>query len=225
MSVAVSDRVGVLDRSEVDLYWLPLGAGGSSVRLNGRLFEAAAAYTQHRRRFDLYHAALEVRLGPERFVIEQAPIPDAHGDQRGVVMEGPVGASWAGWTRIFRYEVRRWRDGVIADIAEAVESPRRLTDDPSVARKLWHAVTDLPPLVWGRDELGTGEMWNSNSVISWLITRGGVDVDSIRPPAGGRAPGWQAGVILARRSPANTPWPRDGDVGTGIRVVTEPWGG
>ena len=34
----------VCDRSEpgVDLYWLPLGAGGHSVRLNGRVFEAAA---------------------------------------------------------------------------------------------------------------------------------------------------------------------------------------
>ena len=29
--------------SGVDLYWLPLGAGGRSVRLNGRVFEALAA--------------------------------------------------------------------------------------------------------------------------------------------------------------------------------------
>ena len=113
--------------SGVDLYRLPLGAGGHSVRLNGRLFEAVAARVQHRRMFDLDHAALEVRLGTERFLIEQAPIPDAHGEQRGVVVEGPVGARWAGRTRILRYEVRRWRDGVIADIAEAVDSPRRLT--------------------------------------------------------------------------------------------------
>lgn len=27
----------------VDLYWLPLGAGGHSVRLNGRVYEAALA--------------------------------------------------------------------------------------------------------------------------------------------------------------------------------------
>ncbi|MDX6448743.1 MAG: hypothetical protein QOD08_1206, partial [Gaiellaceae bacterium] len=25
-------------RSRIDLYWLPLGAGGNSVRLNGRVF-------------------------------------------------------------------------------------------------------------------------------------------------------------------------------------------
>jgi hypothetical protein len=32
-----------VQRSGVDLYWLPLGAGGNSVRLNGRVFEAVAA--------------------------------------------------------------------------------------------------------------------------------------------------------------------------------------
>src|SRR5438876_533040 len=37
----------------------------------------------------------------------------------------------------------------------------------------------------GRDELKAGEMWNSNSMISWLIARTGLDVDSIKPPAGG----------------------------------------
>ena len=211
--------------SGVDLYWLPLGAGGHSVRWNGRLFEAVTARVQHRRMFDLYHAALEVRLGTERFVIEQAPIPDAHGEQRGVVVEGPVGARWAGRTRILRYEVRRWRDGVIADIAEAVDSPRRLTDDPDVARRLWQSAADLPAPVWGRDELGTGEMWNSNSVISWLITRSGLDVDSIRPPTGGRAPGWQAGVVLAGRLPAKTPCRSLVDVRTGSRVGERAGGG
>jgi hypothetical protein len=29
--------------SAIDLYWLPLGAGGHSVRLNGLVFEAIAA--------------------------------------------------------------------------------------------------------------------------------------------------------------------------------------
>jgi hypothetical protein len=29
----------------------------------------------------------------------------------------------------------------------------------------------MPVLVWGRDELGAGEMWKSNSMISWLIAR------------------------------------------------------
>ena len=37
----------------VDLYWLPLGAGGQSVRLNGRVFEAVAARLKHRSVRDL----------------------------------------------------------------------------------------------------------------------------------------------------------------------------
>jgi hypothetical protein len=42
-------------------------------------------------------------------------------------------------------------------------------------------------------------MWNPNSVISWLIARSGLDVESIHPPLGGRAPGWHAGIVMARR--------------------------
>src|ERR671934_236858 len=67
----------------------------------------------------------------------------------------------------------------------------------------------LPSPVWGRDELQTGEMWNSNSVISWLLARSGLATDMIRPPAGGRAPGWDAGVITARRQQSDLPVERD----------------
>ena len=179
----------------MDLYWLPLGAGGHSVRWNGRAFEAVAARLQHRSAAHLYHSALEVHLpAAGRFVIEQAPIPDSRGEEQGVVAEGPVGARWAGRSRIFRYEVRRWHDGVIPDVAEAVESPHRLTDDPRVAQRLWDSVPDLPTPVWGRDELGAGEMWNSNSIVSWLLVRSGLTIEAIQPPAGGRAPGWNAGI-------------------------------
>ena len=98
--------------------------------------------------------------------------------------------------------MRRWRDGVIPDVAEAVESPRRLSDDLDSARRLLELVPRVPTPVWGRDELRAGEMWNSNSLVSWLIARSGLDVESIRPPLGGRAPGWQAGIAVARREPS-----------------------
>ena len=39
----------------IDLYWLPLGAGGHFVRLNGRIYEAIRAFHERRRAFDLYH--------------------------------------------------------------------------------------------------------------------------------------------------------------------------
>jgi hypothetical protein len=183
----------------VDLYWLPLGAGGHSVRLNGRVFEAVAARLAGRPPCDLYHSALEVRVPAGRFVIEQAPVGDSNGSERGVVAQGAVGSRWAGSFRIFRYEVRRWLGGTIPDIDEAVESPQRLTDDPDVAQRLLELAAHVPTPVWGRDELQAGEMWNSNSLIAWLIARSGLAADSIHPPAGGRAPGWLAGVVVARR--------------------------
>jgi hypothetical protein len=190
--------------SAIDLYWLPLGAGGHSVRLNGLVFEAIAAHLQHRGRADLYHSALEVHVPEGRFVIEQAPAWGTT-DERGVVAEGPVGIRAAGRFRLFRYEVRRWRDGVIPDATEAVESPQRLSDDTDLARHLLELVPKMPTPVWGRDELNTGEMWNSNSFISWLLVRSGFDASATHPPAGGRAPGWHAGVVVAERQLGRPP--------------------
>jgi hypothetical protein len=183
----------------VDLYWLPLGAGGHSVRMNGRIFEAVKARLERRPPCDLYHAALEVRVPEGRFIIEQAPIPDRKGGERGVVVEGAVGSRLAGRFRIFRYEVRRWRGGIIPDVDEAVDSPQRLTDDPDMAQRVLDLVPHVPRAVWGRDELAAGEMWNSNSVIAWLLAGSGLNEELIQPPPGGRAPGWHAGLVVARR--------------------------
>jgi hypothetical protein len=184
----------------VDLYWLPLGAGGHFVRLNGRVYEAVAARLQGRPACDLYHSALQVEVPGAKYVIEQAPIHDWSSKDRGVVAEGAVGTSWAGRFRIFRYEIRLWRGGNIPDVAEAVDSPQRLTTNEDRARRVLGAVAQVPTPVWGRDELGTGEMWNSNSVIAWVLGRSGIDTASVHPPTGGRAPGWQAGLAVARRS-------------------------
>jgi len=35
-------------------------------------------------------------------------------------------------------------------------------------------------------------------VIAWVIARSGIDTE-FQPPAGGRAPGWMAGLVVARR--------------------------
>jgi hypothetical protein len=190
-------------RSSVDLYWLPLGAGGCFVRLNGRIFEAVMSRLENRPANDLYHSALVVKVPEGEFAIEMAwPIPDGDGTGRGVVAEGAVGSGWARSLHTFRYEIRRWRDGLIPDIEEAVDSPQRLTDDPLFARRLLDFVPAVPTPVWGRDELQAGEMWNSNSLTSWLIARSGLDVDAVHPPADGRAPGWHAGLVVARRQQA-----------------------
>jgi hypothetical protein len=184
----------------IDLYWLPLGAGGRSVRLNGRVYEALAARLDRRPPCDLYHAALEVCVPQGRFVIEMTPIPDANGSERGVVAEGAVGSRWAGRLRIFRYEVRCWCGGVIGDVGEAVESPQRLTGDPDRAQRMLDLARQVPTPVWGRDEIGAGEMWNSNSLTAWLIARCGLPAESLHAPSGGRAPGWSAGLVVARGS-------------------------
>jgi hypothetical protein len=186
----------------VDLYWLPLGAGGHSVRLNGRAFEAVAARLAGRAPCALYHSALEVRVPEGRFVIEMTPVPDGNGKaERGVVAEGPVGSRLAGRLRLFRYEVRRWREGVIPDLDQAVGSPQRLSADPDLAQRVLDLAPLVPRAVWGRDELGAGEMWNSNSLVSWLVAGAGLPAGSILPPAGGRSPGWRAGVVVAERPP------------------------
>jgi len=125
------------ETSWLDLYWLPLGAGGHCVRWN-------------------------------RF-------------------------------RAFQYEVRCWPDGTIPDLAEAVDSPQRVSVDPCQISEVLSVLREVPPLTWGRDELGTGDMWNSNSLVSWALARSGHDMRTIQPPRGGRAPGWMAGLALASR--------------------------
>jgi hypothetical protein len=184
----------------VDLYWIPLGAGGHSVRFNGRVFEAIEAARRHRPRCDLYHAALVVELSGDRYTIEIAPSPDADGASRGVVATGAVGSRFAGRLRLFRYEVRCWRGGSIPDLGAAVGGRHRISSDPRVAGRFLDVITTVPRPVWGRDELMAGEMWNSNSVIAWLIATAGLPTDELRPPPRGRAPGWRAGLEVAGRS-------------------------
>jgi hypothetical protein len=202
-AAAPAQPLGSADRPYgVDLYWLPLGAGGNFVRLNGRIYEAIKARLDRRKPCDLYHSGLEVVVPEGRFVIEMTPVYDGNGRDRGVVAEGAVGGRWAGRFRIFRYELRRWKDGSIPDVDEAVDSPQALSDDIEEARRVLQLAAQVPTLVWGRDEAKAGEMWNSNSLISWMLEQAGLITDAVRPPAGGRAPGWDAGIVVAHRHTA-----------------------
>ena len=132
-----------------------------------------------------------------------APSPDADEASRGVVGTGAVGSRHLGVLRLF-YEIRRWRNGSIPDLAEAVNgAPRRLTTDPEVACRLLDLVAFAPRPVWGRDDLKAGGMWNSNSVAAWLVATAGLGTEELHPPHGGRAPGWGAGLVVARRLKAS----------------------
>jgi hypothetical protein len=187
----------------VDLYWIPLGAGASVVRTNGIAYEALTAAIQRRPRCDLYHSALEIVLPEGRYMVEMTPVPDRRGSTRGVVAEGPVGARAAARLRLFRYEVRRWRDGIVPDLHFAVASPVRVTTDATAVRDVFDDLPDVPRLVWGRDEHHAGEMWSCNSITSWVLTRAGIDTRAVGLPERGRAPGWDAGRTVAERGRSN----------------------
>jgi len=183
----------------IELHWIPLGAGQRVVQTSGRLFEALSASIQRRHACQLYHSALRVERADGYVTIEMTPVPDGHGDRRGVVAEGAVGLRWLGRFQHFRYEIRRWSGGAIPDLAEASASTR-IDVTEEAAQRLLDLVPLVPTPVWGRDELGAGDMWNSNSVTSWVLSRSGVDMTTLRPPAGGRAPGWDAGLSVATRA-------------------------
>ena len=175
--------VAVDPEGSTELYWIPLGAGTRIVMASGIAYEWAAARMRGRRPCALYHSALVVWLPEGHYMIEQAPVPDAHGRDRGVVATGPVGLRSAGRFRIFRYEVRCWLNGVIADLGRATSGPIRVSDDLGDARRLLAVLPSVPTPTWGRDQLHTGEMWNSNSVVAWALSRSGIDLAPLTPPS------------------------------------------
>jgi hypothetical protein len=193
------DFSAITNQAAVDLYWIPLGAGGHSVRINGKVYEAISSFIDRRPRCDIYHSALTILVPDGFFTVEMTPIPNRRGRERGVVAEGAVGSRWASHLRIFRYEIRCWRNGLIPDLQFAVAPPVQLTDQVLTAERILEELPSVPTVVWGRDELRTGEMWSCNSIISWALTRAGLDAEAIDLPSHGRAPGWHAGVEAAQR--------------------------
>lgn len=143
----VSRRVVVQDTARMDLYWWPLGAGEAPrvVRWSGGAYEAIVARHEHREVCSLFHSALEIQLGTDHFVVEMAPVWQYRQPDRGVVSEGAVGLPWLGRSRLFRYEVRCWRNGIIPDAADAVASLVRPDQRVSVASLTVHNLrqTDL----------------------------------------------------------------------------------
>ncbi|NNF53090.1 MAG: hypothetical protein HKN03_01475 [Acidimicrobiales bacterium] len=190
----------------LDLYWIPLGAGERPgqgvVRVCGRIFETLASLVDRRPRQRLFHSALIVTANSGVVTtVEMAPIPSGSGSiDRGVVAEGTVGMKWLHRLRVFRYEVRCWPNGSIPDLAYSLASPVLITDVPALVQKALDSLSDVPTPVWGRDEMQTGEMWNSNSVIAWVLARSGLDDAAGPPPENGRAPGWDAGLAVAGRT-------------------------
>ncbi|MEH6821716.1 MAG: hypothetical protein V7706_17400 [Dietzia psychralcaliphila] len=190
-----------MNGERVALWWLPVGAGGHVAIHTSRWWESYRAVRENRHPSPLFHAALEVFTEQGRHVIEMAPAWGPLSGSSGVVATGPVGLSWLGRSRLFRYEVRCLRGGEIPDRAWALTPPTLFPLTAPEAEALLGRVAAVPRHTWGRDALGTGEMWNSNSLVSWLLQTSGIDAAALVPPGGGSAPGWSAGVEAARATP------------------------
>lgn len=183
-----------MENPHAALLWLPVGAGGHFVTHSSHWWEVWEAFRQKRSPQPLYHAALEVFTGDENYVVEMTPAWGQAATGRGVVATGPVGASFLGRSRFFRYEVRCWRDGIIPDRDFAVGEADIIQLSGPESRDMVMRCAAVPTLTWGRDEFGIGDMWNSNSLIAWLLQSGGIEAESFVPPDPGRAPGWMAGI-------------------------------
>jgi hypothetical protein len=179
----------------VTQYWIPVAAGTRLPfqRWSLAVYEALAALAGRRQRCTLLHAALKLRLAGETLTLELTPVPRRPGV--APLMTGAVGAGFAGRLRTFRYQLVALRAESLPDEQWAV-SRVDLEAGERTARSILEFAPRAPAHTWGRRVPGTTEMWTSNSVTSWLLTRAGIDVSVLAVPAGGRAPGWRAGIEL-----------------------------
>lgn len=181
----------------VELWWMPVGAGTSRAQQAIlRLWEAFEAARARRARTRLVHSALKLRSGEDTWTLEltpafaTAPAPP--------LLTGPVGLRAAGRLRLFRYQLVCLPGETLPDERWALARLAVSCDDGMAAHILALA-GDVPRHTWGRRVRGTREMWTSDSVVSWLLVRASVDLSLVAPPEGARAPGWAAGIEIARR--------------------------
>ena len=183
-----------MNDAAVQLWWLPVGAGGHVVVHTSRWWERFHALMEHRPEQPLFHSSLIVVRATGEWVIEMAPAWGQRNPSRGVVASGPVGLRFLGRFRLFRYEVRCWPQGVLPDRQYAVASPVVFPLTDAAAAGLLARAAAVPSHTWGRPINGSTDMWNSNSLTSWLLQGAGLDAAGISPPQGGTAPGWAAGI-------------------------------
>lgn len=179
---------------------MPVGAGTSRFQQASlRLWESIEAARARRSRTILYHSALKLRTEGRTRTLEL--MPAFVSTASAALMTGPVGVSFAGRLRLFRYKIVCLEVESLPDEQWAVDSPQVLSEDPEVAEAIVRLAGRTPRYTWGRRVRGTSEMWTSDSVIAWLLMQLGVDLSPIRIPADGRAPGWFAGIELAKKRP------------------------
>ena len=94
---------------------------------------------------------------------------------------------------------------VISDLSAAIDGPVHVTSDAATTERILDLVPMVPTPTWGRDELKADGMWNSNSVISWILESAHISAAAGEPPRNGTAPGWHAGLVVAKRQPPTSP--------------------
>lgn len=182
----------------VYLYWIPVGAGTSRFqRASLRAWEAFEAARARRPRMVLLHSALKLVVEDgATYTLELTP--EFIGAPEPALASGPVALRLAGKLRLFRYQLLCLPVTVLPDEEWAIASPVVLSEDGEAARRILDLAPSIPRHTWGRRVRGTREMWTSDSVVSWLLVRAGIDLAGVAPPEGGRAPGWHAGLTIAR---------------------------
>lgn len=183
----------------VDLYWLPVAAGtGSRLRMwSLAAWEAFEALRAWRPRARLCHSALKVRIANgQTHTVELTPV--FRGETPPLSMTGPVGFRGADRFRLLRYQVRCTRVDRLPDEEWTLGPALRLSADCQAASDVLTLAAAVPKHTWGLRVRGTSEMWTSDSAIAWMLDRAGIDAAAILLPPGSRAPGWTAGVEVAR---------------------------
>jgi hypothetical protein len=178
----------------VELYWIPVAAGTPRLqRASLRVWEAFEAARARRPRATLFHTALKL-WPPSGQALTLELVPAFKGANQTSLASGPVGVRGADRWLIFRYQLLLVPGASLPDEQWAVESPVCLSTEAATASRLLELAPAVPGHTWGRRVKGTHEMWTSDSVVSWLLVRAGLDLTRVQPPAGGRAPGWGAGI-------------------------------
>jgi hypothetical protein len=167
------------------LLWIPVGAGTRFQRLTLDVYERLWAKLARRPRSTLVHAGLKLACGGQRFTVELMPAPRGRANHGEVT--GPVGLRWLGRLRSFRYQVCVFERAALPDEQWVVGSP------------IVVLAKEVPAHTWGRRAPGAAEMWTSDSAISWMLVKAGLDPGACAPPSECIAPGWSAGIFEARR--------------------------
>lgn len=197
---AIERMCTLMSGCSLDLYWIPVGAGTSRLqRASLAAWEAFEALRARRPRTTLFHSALKLTLD-DGTILTLEMTPAFVSAPVSPLVTGAVGVRTAGRFKLFRYQLVCVPSESLPDEQWAVGGPARISSDCEVVRSLVDLAARVPPYTWGRRVRGTPEMWTSDSAISWLLVRMGFDLTALGPPLGGRAPGWDAGQIVASRA-------------------------